>query len=275
MVDLAYRLTGDWCCEYCGLCFVTCGQLALHIHDQHPGQAFPNCCDSDTDCVTLFGSGYGCVGGVCTQLVETYPMVIASEAILEGYPAVTIQIAFTINGVSKSTPYAESLEVGRYNFVFPSQIVYEGETYTLLGKNSFYIDHPDNGETYFKASYFSYLPPPPIRVYFNATNTCLVDWGEGAKESGSMLVESGTNVTVKAMLCEGYTFAFWRKNEVKVGTANPSTFTITEDGTKIDAIYTIEGEELDWRKWLLYGAIGLGALLVLTRGGPSVIVVKK
>lgn len=30
----------------------------------------------------------------------------------------------------------------------------------------------------------------------------------------------------------------------------------------------------DWQKWLLYGALGLGALLFLTRSGEKVIVVK-
>lgn len=148
-----------WCCEYCGLCFATCGELAVHIAVNHMGQAFPNCCNGDIDCETLFGPGYQCVGGVCVEAGATYPMVIAAEAVLEGSPAVDIQIGFTINGVSKSTLYAESLEAGRYNFVFPATITYGGETYTLLGNNAFYIDHPANGETYFKASYFSYLPP--------------------------------------------------------------------------------------------------------------------
>ena len=33
-------------------------------------------------------------------------------------------------------------------------------------------------------------------------------------------------------------------------------------------------DELPWQKWLLYGAVGLGAFLFLTRGGTKVIVVK-
>jgi len=239
-----HTLTGEWCCEYCypTECFNTCGELATHIKQYHPDVTFPNCCNSNADCITLYGSGYVCQDGVCVKPIETYPMVIAAEAILEGNPAVDIQIQFTISEVSKYTPYADSLAEGRYNFVFPETITHEGKTYTLLGNNSFYIDHPlqippGATETYFKASYFSYLPPPPIRVRFNATDPCLVDWGEGPQEYGSMLVAPGSNVTVKALSCEGYNFAFWRKNDVEVGTANPRTFTITEDETKIDALF--------------------------------------
>jgi len=86
-------------------------------------------------------------------------MVISAEAVPNGIP-ISIQTSFTINGVPKWTTYAESLAADRYNFVFPTQITYEGETYDLLGTNEFYIDHPQNAETYFKASYFKELPPP-------------------------------------------------------------------------------------------------------------------
>ena len=50
-------------------------------------------------------------------------------------------------------------------------------------------------------------------------------------------------------------------------------------GVVTDTEYVVltPGEEKlpDWMKWLLYGALGLGALLVLTRGGSKVVVVKK
>jgi len=154
-------LTGDWCCEYCGQCFDSCPELSKHIKNYHPNAPFPNCCASDDDCVTLFGPGYECVGGVCKKKVDLYPMGITAEACATDHPCESIQISFTINGVSKWTPYFESLAAGDYRLVFPEHIEHKGRTYDLLGTSSFTVNHPQNGDTYFKASYFYELPPPP------------------------------------------------------------------------------------------------------------------
>ncbi|KXB08613.1 hypothetical protein AKJ59_00705 [candidate division MSBL1 archaeon SCGC-AAA385M02] len=186
----------DWCCEYCGQCFETCPELSIHIKNSHPGQPFPNCCFTDDDCHQLYGTDYACVGGVCEKL-EMYPMGISADVCAEDHPCEKIQIEFTIDGETKYTPYYESLEPGKYHLVFPTEVQYNGRTYELLGNNDFNITHPQNDETYFKASYFYELPPPPppngwpyeipVKVYMNElVNPGWYSWGEKEKE-----VESG------------------------------------------------------------------------------------
>lgn len=260
----------SWCCEYClpTVCFDTCGKMAVHVKSEHPGQAFPNCCDGDADCQFLFGPGWVCDGGVCVEAVVTYPMLIAAEAVPNGVPE-EITLEFTVNGVSRWTPYAESLEAGRYNFVFPAQITIVGGTYDLLGTNEFYIDHPQNAETYFKASYFKELPPPPVRVRFNTTEGGKVDWGEGPQDYGSALVDVGGTITVTAIAEQGYRFAFWRVDGVKDGTSTTKTFTINQE-TDIDGIFV---DETDWwpdwpdmGKWLPWIAVGGVVVLILLSG---------
>ena len=177
-----------------------------------------------------------------------------------------------MNGVAKYTPYAESLPAGSYRIVFPLSVVIDGVTYDILGNNDFTITHPQKGETYFKASYFSELPPPPIRVRFNSTEGGLVDWGEGPQEYGSALVTPGSNVEVAAYPDSGYKFAFWRKNGVKVSERNPAVFQVTVDETTIDAVFTKMGD--DWTKWLPWIALGGLALLFLLKGSPVVVVRK-
>jgi len=85
-------------------------------------------------------------------------MLISADASSDSVP-VSIQVQFTLNGEIKYTPYAESLPAGSYRLIFPQTVVIDAVTYTILGNNDFTITHPQNGETYFKASYFAYLPP--------------------------------------------------------------------------------------------------------------------
>lgn len=84
---------------------------------------------------------------------DTYPMLIVAEAISNG-ASVDIQVGFTINGISKITPYAESLLAGSYTIVFPPTIIINENTYRLF-VNEFTINHPQNGESYGWASYVS------------------------------------------------------------------------------------------------------------------------
>jgi len=201
-------------------------------------------------------------------------MLISAETIPNGTP-VSLQLAFTINGVTRYTPYAESLAAGSYRLVFPQTVTIDGVTYTILGNNDFTITHPMWGtESYFKASYFSDLPPPPIRVRFNTSAGGLVDWGEGPQEYGSMLVDQGSNVEVRAIPSVGYKFVFWRKNGVKVSERNPAVFSVDVDETTIGAVFV--AADSDWTKYLPWIILGGGALLLFAamgRGRSTVVVV--
>ena len=203
---------------------------------------------------------------------DTYPMLIVAEAVPNGVP-VDIQIAFTINGVVKQTPYSESLFAGSYTIVLPATTIFNGTTHTLLGNNEFTISHPENAQSYSKASYFAELPPPPIRVRFNTSLWGKIDWGEGPQDYGSILISSGDRVDVAATPDAGGVFLNWRKNDVYAGTQNPRYFIITEDETKIVTVFK-EKTGFQLSPLLILAILGLGGFLLLRGRGPTVVIRK-
>ncbi|GAF67326.1 unnamed protein product, partial [marine sediment metagenome] len=81
----------------------------------------------------------------------------------------------------------------------------------------------------------------------------------------------GEVVQVKGTPLPLFKFVEWELDG-EVVTDNPVNVEMTADHTIHATFELLEGE--DFTKWLLYGAIGFGALFVLTRGETKVVVVK-
>ena len=137
-----------------------------------------------------------------------------------------------------------------------SQRIVNIDTNVLLGA---YVDYT--------VKYTQGLPiSEKANIAFNDVNIASETLWKAETKSGTALVTDSIGKEAKSTISFLSAPGIWSEVLFEVWI----TFGFSEEPDKDPSLALLD----DWQKWLLYGAIGLVALLVLTRGTTKVIVVK-